>query len=592
MDEKGKIILIEKLSNINAKFILSLIAYKYNNGNYYFVLAYNFKDNVDNKYLGLYYYKIDYNKLEITLESFNEILPTFNEIKYVINPYSISCQNMKSLTYGKVLTCFQGISNFKSIVAFNLNPDNNFELLFKSELYPDSDNYDINYIKTSINSDNSKAFICFAHQSPNKLKCIYYDINENKFFNISSSTKCNIKYFGFNLNYFMSSNEYVLSCLDNDLANLYIYRLNEDFSIINDNKINEQTSFLNCYNYDFFSIIYLSKYKEYSVVINSNCEEKSNIRIFMLTEKCIIPNNEVEDENEDDFGNQNQLSTFPKNTVPKSFTTILTETTILQTIKNNLCEDNNKIYYEGKCICNQDKGYYSINHQLSDNKCYKKSDIPRNAYFNNLTQAYELCYKTCGTCIKGGDDFENNCLNCTYNYIKEPDNNSSNCVEICKYLYYYNSLNQYCCTEDEQCPNEASLIVRVKNKCINKCIDDDKNKYQYNGECLSSCPGYTKPNEYNICQLSNISICSSSEFKLNLEEVIAQENVKLVAKNYATEFYYTINHISKFTSSNFTMILYKNSSCIDELKLNITKIKSDSCIQQLKKIIILMKIKN
>ena len=99
---------------------------------------------------------------------------------------------------------------------------------------------------------------------------------------------------------------------------------------------------------------------------------------------------------------------------------------------------------------------------------------------------------------------------------------------------------------------------------------------------MSSCPSYTEPNEYNICQLSNVSICSSSEFKLNLEEVIAQENVKLVAKNYATEFYYTTNHISKFTSSNFTMVLYKNSSCIDELKLNITKIQSDSCIQQLK----------
>ena len=116
---------------------------------------------------------------------------------------------------------------------------------------------------------------------------------------------------------------------------------------------------------------------------------------------------------------------------------------------------------------------------MNGNKCYKKSDIPRNAYFNNLTQAYELCYKTCGSCIKGGDDFENNCLNCAYNYIKEPDNNSSNCVEICKYFYYYNSLNQYSCTEDEQCPIDASLIVRTKNKCINKCSNDETNKFQY-----------------------------------------------------------------------------------------------------------------
>ena len=651
MDEKGKIILIEKLSNINAKFILSLIAYKYNNGNYYFVLAYNFKDNVDNKYLGLYYYKIDYNKLEITLESFNEILPTFNEIKYVINPYSISCQNMKSLTYGKVLTCFQGISNFKSIVAFNLNPDNNFELLFKSELYPDSDNYDINYIKTSINSDNSKAFICFTHQSPNKLKCIYYDINENKFFNISSSTKCNIEYFGFNLNYFMSSNEYVLSCLDYNLGNLYIYRLNEDFSIINDNKNYKQTSFLNCYTYDFFSIIYLSKYEEYSVVVNSNCNAGNNMRIYILTnQNCIIPENEIEDE--EDFKTQNTLVISPrttilksnkmtipltikdstsvttiqkliKTTLPKPIINTILETKItkinkttspktiisqtiyipLETIitkKNKitilnisstttestqkyLCQDSNKIYYNGKCICDKKKGYYSINFHSLDNKCYKKRDIPRNTYFNNITQTYEICYKTCGTCIKGGDSFENNCLTCAYNYIKETDNNSSNCVENCQYLYYYNTLKQYSCTEDEQCPSEASLIVRTKGKCINKCTNDDTNKFRYNGECLSSCPINTKSNEYYICQLNNISICTFSESELNLEESITQENVKLVAQNYATEFYYTVNHISKFTSPNFTMVLYKNNSCIDELKLNITKIEFDSCIQQLKK---------
>ena len=34
--------------------------------------------------------------------------------------------------------------------------------------------------------------------------------------------------------------------------------------------------------------------------------------------------------------------------------------------------------------------------------------------------------------------------------------------------------------------------------------------------------------------------------------------------------------------SNFNMVLYKNSACLEELKLNITKIECDSCIQQLK----------
>jgi hypothetical protein len=59
-------------------------------------------------------------------------------------------------------------------------------------------------------------------------------------------------------------------------------------------------------------------------------------------------------------------------------------------------------------------------------------------------------------------------------------------------------------------------------------------------------------------------------------------HVELAVKNYVKEFHYTVNHISKFTNSNFTMVLYKNSSCINELKVDITKIEFESCIKQLK----------
>ena len=131
--------------------------------------------------------------------------------------------------------------------------------------------------------------------------------------------------------------------------------------------------------------------------------------------------------------------------------------------------------------------------------------------------------------------------------------------------------------------NALSLIIRDKKKCVNKCSNDDTYINQYNGECLSFCPSGTEQNILlNLCQIKNVATCSLGNYKLDLEDIIAQENVKLVAKNYAKEFYYTVNHISKFTSKNFTMVLYKNSSCLDELKLNITKIEYDSCIQQLK----------
>ena len=265
------------------------------------------------------------------------------------------------------------------------------------------------------------------------------------------------------------------------------------------------------------------------------------------------------------------------------FSTIFEENKEANIYTEKLCEEK-KIYSEGKCICDKNKGYYSIKHNEYNNECYKLEDLPQNIYFNENIQSYEFCYKSCGTCIKGGDFYENNCLTCSKDYIKEKeDDDASNCVEKCNYLYYYNIFNQYTCTEDEQCPEEASFIVRIKDKCTSKCINEDINIYQYNGECLSFCPDNTFVNNYYICQIKNTAICSTGQFNLNLEENIDQENVKLVAKNYATEFHYTQNHISTFISKNFTMALYKNSSCIDELELNITKIEYDSCIQQLKK---------
>ena len=62
----------------------------------------------------------------------------------------------------------------------------------------------------------------------------------------------------------------------------------------------------------------------------------------------------------------------------------------------SLCEKN-KIYSEGKCICNTEKGYYSINYKSSE-KCYKKTELPKNIYFNNITKSYKLCYKSYETC--------------------------------------------------------------------------------------------------------------------------------------------------------------------------------------------------
>ena len=64
-----------------------------------------------------------------------------------------------------------------------------------------------------------------------------------------------------------------------------------------------------------------------------------------------------------------------------------------------ICDDNNKIYYNGECICDISKGYYSIYYEKYIDKCFKKDELPKNVYFNYEVQLYELCYDNCESCI-------------------------------------------------------------------------------------------------------------------------------------------------------------------------------------------------
>ena len=72
----------------------------------------------------------------------------------------------------------------------------------------------------------------------------------------------------------------------------------------------------------------------------------------------------------------------------------------------------------------------------------------------------------------------------------------------CDY-YYYIIFDHYYCTENNQYPIEAILLIKNKEKCINNCYNDNEYKYQFNYECLEQCPEDTIPDGNNICKLEN-----------------------------------------------------------------------------------------
>jgi len=134
------------------------------------------------------------------------------------------------------------------------------------------------------------------------------------------------------------------------------------------------------------------------------------------------------------------------------------------------------------CIkCNNDLGYYPV--YFNDNffpnnfvECFNEDTKLSNFYFNKGEKKYKPCFETCNTCDYGGNEEKNNCTSCDINSIFRPEiNDTTNCVKKCKYKYYITSYGQYKCTKDDQCPIEANLFIRKKNKCLENCKLDNIN---------------------------------------------------------------------------------------------------------------------
>ena len=289
-------------------------------------------------------------------------------------------------------------------------------------------------------------------------------------------------------------------------------------------------------------------------------------------------------------------------------TTILTTYIKMETLTTNIeiinyNETNEKNYtknikckessYESSvfnlCIsCNIELNYFPAYFPKDDflhgfTECYNNKTKPINFYFDNSEKKFKPCFETCGTCNEGGNEDNNNCLTCEINFIKKPDyEDTTNCVTKCNYNYYYTPYGQYKCTNNSNCPEEANIYIKDIKKCTNQCKKEVKYIFQYSGQCLENCPKDTLPNEENICIDINLDTCSKSESEINLQEFLTSGGVDINAKNYAKEFGYTKKHVSLYYNDIYSIILYKDMQCIEELSINMPKIEFGDCYSKIK----------
>ena len=107
----------------------------------------------------------------------------------------------------------------------------------------------------------------------------------------------------------------------------------------------------------------------------------------------------------------------------------------------NLCYSCNEPYYQ---IYNDTSNIFPYVN------CYKN---PEGYYLDYNAKIYKPCYISCKTCVKYGDEKNNNCLECNLNYERKVDFlNDINCYKKCPFYYYFDKDNNYFCTNEYECP--------------------------------------------------------------------------------------------------------------------------------------------
>ena len=515
----------------------SLIPNKKNNNILYFLISYIDKSVfiLDNCRYNLIAKKLSIDKKKYYIE--------YSDLrggpKCIFMSPQLSLLNINN----DILTCFY--STNRDIFSISFDIENNLKEI-KSLKYNTQipEIYDSNiYLNIVSNENNEKALIYIIFDGKpfwltfdfiNKFSDIY---QEQLDYNLASD------YYKHKMFYSNETNEFIIISSILDCKQL-IMIFNNNFHLKSKGIISYNNNNCNIYNY-YYLIYDKNNYK--MIFKGGYIKSFSDIKFFYNNKKRKL--------------NENYLGD------------IKCQTSTEESARYSLCTS-----------CNNAQNYYpaefSKNNLIANGfvECYNSKTKPINTYFDSTENKYKLCYETCHTCERGGTPEENNCLTCASNHIKKPGYpDSTNCVTECSYSYYYTQYGYYRCSNSSNCPDEANLYIRELKKCTNDCSKEEKYKFQYSGECLEKCPENTSPNNNKICTDTSIESCAKSESEIDLHTFLNGGGVDSNAKNYAKEFKYTTKHISIFYNNVYSIIIYKDTNCIDELSIDMPKIDFGNC---------------
>ena len=212
-------------------------------------------------------------------------------------------------------------------------------------------------------------------------------------------------------------------------------------------------------------------------------------------------------------------------------------------------DDTYKYEYNNTCYKDCPDDTYVLEYN-NDNICYNKT--PEHYYLDLGNKIFKKCYNICNSCDKGGSEINHNCIKCKSGYDKyENPMNISNCYPTCNYYYFFDSSNNFICTQNFTCPNDFPYLIQGKKQCV-------KYKIMENTFILDEI-------STTIKEAKDERDEEIDRFRKNLDDFNVSENKDIIKTEGNVQYQMTTSDNQK-NNSNKNMSTIDLGMCEDKLK--------------------------
>ena len=528
-----------------------------------------------------------------------------NDIRYNLIPYK---KYKNYLLYNIAYKCEDNKTFTLDFFEFDIKSPNSNKMIIskKSEIKQNNtiiDPFDLSTINCNYmfsSNLNKEILICFFIFNYYNIQIQSKAFDPNNYFNEIHEYSSNyvFKEINFKFPKYISTmtNKFknmTLIYLINDYTYTIIFTLNQKFS--EPNKITNSISIFKS-DYSHNKMLYLKKTNEILIISTLKNNPCKLFLIYYDSNLRIINKNIIDDKNMSCL-NINPYSSFANGTIysiinspwnegneNSYYLKILTKK-IRKLVSNTKCNlsNNESLEYDLCISCNNDYDYYKVQEPIVWNtsyvECYNENTKPDNFFLDGAgpEKVYRPCYETCGTCAEGGNEDNHKCLTCAIHHKKKPGS-EADCLVLCTYFYYFTFYDQYKCTRGSNCPDEYPFYILELLKCTDDCASEEEYKLQYGGRCVKNCPESTNISEDGkSCIHIDNNTCLKNDINFDLKGNSLIETVDIGAKIFLNEFGYTDKHITYFYNDEYSIVIYKDYNCIEELNMKINKIDFGEC---------------